>query len=88
MQSSTVRPLVIVEERENSMLKKAEHEIVCVAEFTAKEGKEEELLEAMRALIPPTRSEKGNIRLNVPPPTGSAFEPVKCASGFLWLSTC
>ena len=44
------------------MLKKAEREIVCVAQFTAKEGKEEELLEAMHALIPPTRSEKGNIR--------------------------
>jgi hypothetical protein len=51
MQSSTVRPLVIVEERENSMLKKAEQEIVCVAQFTAKEGKEEELLEAMQRLF-------------------------------------
>jgi quinol monooxygenase YgiN len=44
------------------MLKKAEQEIVCVAQFTAKEGKEGELLEAMHALIPATRSEKGNIR--------------------------
>jgi quinol monooxygenase YgiN len=44
------------------MLKKAEQEIVCVAQFTAKEDKEEELLEAMHALIPATRSEKGNIR--------------------------
>jgi len=44
------------------MLKKAEEEIVCVAQFTAKEGKEEELLEALHALISPTRSEKGNIR--------------------------
>jgi len=44
------------------MLKKAEKEIVCVAQFTAKEGKEEELLEALHALISFTRSEKGNIR--------------------------
>ena len=44
------------------MLKKAEKEIVCVAEFIAKEGKEEELLEALHALIPATRSEEGNIR--------------------------
>ena len=44
------------------MLKKAEEEIVCVAQFKAKEGKEEELLEAMHALIPATRGEKGNIR--------------------------
>src|SRR5271157_6046147 len=46
----------------NNMLKRAEQEIVCVAQFRAKEGKEEELLEAMHALIPPTRSEEGNIR--------------------------
>jgi quinol monooxygenase YgiN len=46
----------------NNMLKKAEKEIVCVAQFTAKEGKEEELLEALHALISFTRSEKGNIR--------------------------
>ncbi len=44
------------------MLKKAEQEIVCVAQFTAKEGKEEELLEALHALISSTRGEKGNIR--------------------------
>ncbi len=44
------------------MLKKAEKELVCVAQFTAKEGKEEELLEALHALISSTRSEKGNIR--------------------------
>jgi len=44
------------------MLKKAEKEIVCVAEFIAKEGKEEELLEALHALISSTRREKGNIR--------------------------
>ena len=44
------------------MLKKAEQEIVCVAQFTAKEGKEEELLEALHALIPHALSEKGNIR--------------------------
>ena len=46
----------------NCMLKKSEQQIVCVAQFTAKEGKEEELLAAMHALIPATRSEEGNIR--------------------------
>lgn len=44
------------------MLKKAEEEIVCVAQFKAKEGMEEELLETLHALIPATRREKGNIR--------------------------
>jgi len=44
------------------MLKKAEKEIVCVAQFTAKESKEDELLEALHALISSTRGEKGNIR--------------------------
>ena len=44
------------------MLKKAEKEIVCVAQFTAKEGKEEELLEALHALISSTLNEKGTLR--------------------------
>jgi quinol monooxygenase YgiN len=44
------------------MLKKAEKQIVCVAQFKAKTGREEELLEAMHGLIPATRSEPGNIR--------------------------
>jgi len=44
------------------MLKKAEREIVCVAQFKAKEGKEGELLEALHSLIPATRAEEGNIR--------------------------
>ena len=44
------------------MLKKAEKEIVCVAQFKAKEGKDEELLESLHALIPATRAEEGNIR--------------------------
>jgi len=44
------------------MLKKAEKEVVCVAQFKAKEGKEEELLAALHALIPATRREKGNLR--------------------------
>jgi len=44
------------------MLKKAEKEIVCVAQFKAKQGKEAELLEALHGLISATRREKGNIR--------------------------
>ena len=44
------------------MLKKAEKELVCVAQFKAKEGKENQLLKALHALIPATRSEKGNLR--------------------------
>jgi quinol monooxygenase YgiN len=44
------------------MLKKAEKEIVCVAQFKAKEGKEEELLQELHSLIPATRAEAGNIR--------------------------
>ena len=37
-------------------------EIVCVATFTAKDGKANELQEAMYALIEPTRKEAGCIR--------------------------
>lgn len=43
------------------MLKKSE-EIVCVAQFKAKEGQEQSLLEALHGLIPATRREAGNIR--------------------------
>jgi len=44
------------------MLKKAEKEIVCVAEFIAKDSKEDELLKALHSLITPTRREAGYIR--------------------------
>ncbi|MGA2984468.1 MAG: putative quinol monooxygenase [Terriglobia bacterium] len=44
------------------MLKKEENEIVCVAQFIAKEGKEDELLQALHALIEPTHKEEGYIR--------------------------
>lgn len=41
------------------MLKKAEEEIVCVAQFTAKEGREDELLRELHSLMAPTHKEKG-----------------------------
>jgi len=44
------------------MLSKAEKEIVCIAQFMAKEGKESELLEALHILIAPTHKEAGYIR--------------------------
>ena len=44
------------------MLKRAEKEIVCVAQFTAKQGKQDKLLEALHVLIAPTRKEAGYIR--------------------------
>lgn len=44
------------------MPKKAEHEIVCVAQFIAKEGKEDELLHTLHSLIAPTHEEEGCIR--------------------------
>jgi quinol monooxygenase YgiN len=44
------------------MLKKAENEIVCVAQFIAKEGKEDELLRALHSLLEPTHKEEGHIR--------------------------
>ena len=44
------------------MIKKADKEIVCVAQFKAKEGKTDELLAALCTLIPETRRETGNIR--------------------------
>lgn len=44
------------------MLKKADKEIVCVAQFSAKAGKEEELLRALHRLIEPTQKEDGYVR--------------------------
>lgn len=44
------------------MIRKAEHEIVCVAQFTAKAGKAAELLERLHALMEPTHREAGYIR--------------------------
>jgi quinol monooxygenase YgiN len=44
------------------MLQKAEKEIICVAEFKAKPGKEDRLVESIQNLIPATRREPGNIR--------------------------
>jgi quinol monooxygenase YgiN len=44
------------------MIRKAEQEIVCVAQFTAKAGKEQELLETLQALMQPTHQESGYIR--------------------------
>jgi len=44
------------------MLKKAESEIVCVAQFIAKEGKEDELLHALHSLLQPTFKEEGYLR--------------------------
>lgn len=44
------------------MLRQAEKEIVCVAQFIAKPGSEDELLRQLHNLIPPTRKEKGCIR--------------------------
>lgn len=37
-------------------------QVVCVAEFFAKEGKTEELIEALHVLIKPTHAEAGCIR--------------------------
>jgi len=48
--------------RGHLMLKKAEKEIVCVAQFIAKEGKENELLQALHRLIAPTHQEAGYLR--------------------------
>jgi quinol monooxygenase YgiN len=44
------------------MLQKAEKELVCVAQFIAKEGSEDELLRELHSLIKPTSKEKGYIR--------------------------
>lgn len=44
------------------MINKAETEIVCIAEFTAKPGKEDELLAELHKLMVPTHKEPGYIR--------------------------
>jgi quinol monooxygenase YgiN len=44
------------------MPKKAEREIVCIAQFTAKPSKEEELVAALHSLMTATHKEKGCIR--------------------------
>jgi len=44
------------------MVKKAQKEIVCIAQFTAKEGKENELIKSLHVLMKPTHKEKGCIR--------------------------
>ncbi len=44
------------------MPKKAEREIVCIAQFTAKPGKEDEFIAALHSLMSPTHKEKGCIR--------------------------
>lgn len=44
------------------MLKKAEKEIVCVAQFIAKEGRQDELLQFLHDLIAPTKKEAGYLR--------------------------
>jgi quinol monooxygenase YgiN len=44
------------------MLQKAEKELVCVAQFTAKAGSEDELLRELHSLIKPTSKEEGYIR--------------------------
>jgi quinol monooxygenase YgiN len=44
------------------MLRKADKEIVCVAQFSAKAGKEEELLRVLHGLMEPTHKEDGCIR--------------------------
>jgi quinol monooxygenase YgiN len=44
------------------MLQKADKELVCVAQFTAKAGSEDELLRELHSLIKPTSKEKGYMR--------------------------
>jgi len=44
------------------MPKKAEKEIVCIAQFTAKPGTEDEFIAALHSLMAPTHKEKGCIR--------------------------
>jgi quinol monooxygenase YgiN len=44
------------------MPSKNKTEVVCVAEFFAKEGKTEALIDALHELIKPTRAEEGCIR--------------------------
>ncbi len=44
------------------MPRKASHEIVCIAQFTAKRGKQAELLRSLRKLMKPTHQEEGCVR--------------------------
>lgn len=44
------------------MLQKADKELVCVAQFVAKAGSEDELLRELHRLIEPTKKEKGYVR--------------------------
>ena len=44
------------------MPKKAKSEIVCIAHFTAKRGKQGELLRSLHKLMEPTHKEKGCVR--------------------------
>jgi quinol monooxygenase YgiN len=44
------------------MMRKADKELVCLAQFTAKAGSEDELLRELHSLIQPTSHEKGYIR--------------------------
>ena len=46
----------------SAMLRKAENELVCVAQFVAKAGKEDELLKELHGLMKPTHQEEGYIR--------------------------
>ena len=43
-------------------MKKADVELVCIAQFTAKKGKEEELIRSLHGLMKPTHQESGCIR--------------------------
>lgn len=44
------------------MPKKATNEIVCVAQFTAKPGKQNQLVRSLHKLMKPTHKEKGCLR--------------------------
>jgi quinol monooxygenase YgiN len=44
------------------MISKAEKEIVCIAQFTARQGKQDELLAELHKLMEPTHKEPGYIR--------------------------
>ncbi|MBN1674591.1 MAG: antibiotic biosynthesis monooxygenase [Kiritimatiellae bacterium] len=44
------------------MATKARKELVCIAQFTAKPGKEDELINSLHSLMEPTHKEKGCIR--------------------------
>lgn len=44
------------------MLRRADQELVCIAQFVAKPGSEDELLQELHTLIAPTKKEPGCIR--------------------------